>query len=173
MTLQIRAMKKIEESIFLIRGERVMIDRDLAELYGVPTKVLKRQVRRNQDRFPKDFMFELSKEETAYWKCQIGTSNTGDKMGLRYAPFAFTEHGILMLSSVLNSQRAIEVNIQIMRTFVRLRELMQSHKDLWKKIQKMENKYDAQFKGVFDAILSLLTIPKKPKRKIGFSPSSN
>lgn len=160
--------KKIEESIFLIRNERVMIDRDLAMLYEVDTKVLKRQVRRNQERFPKDFMFELSKEETEKWRRQIGTSNSGDKMGLRYAPFAFTEHGILMLSSVLNSPRAIEVNIQIMRTFVRLRELMQSHKELWKKIQEMENRYDGQFKAVFDAIRKLIAFEESPKRKIGF-----
>jgi len=158
----------IEQKILLIRGHKVMLDRDLAYLYGVSTKDLKRQVRRNWKRFPEDFMFELSKEETQNWRRQFGTSNFGNKMGLRHAPFVFTEHGILMLSSVLNSQRAIEVNIQIMRTFVRLRELMQTHKDLWKKIREMENKYDAQFKGVFDAIRKLIVCEEKTKRRIGF-----
>lgn len=158
----------IEKRIFFVRGKKVMLDRDLALLYEVPTKVLNQAVKRNRERFPGDFMFRLNNVEMKNWRSQFVTSNSGDKMGLRYAPYVFTEHGILMLSSVLNSSRAIEVNIQIMRTFVRLREMMQSHKDLWKKIQEMESKYDEQFKVVFDAIRSLLTAPQKPKRKIGF-----
>ena len=145
-----------------------MIDRDLSELYGVETKILKRQVRRNLKRFPKDFMFELTEEETKNWRCQFGTSNLNDKMGLRYAPFAFTEHGVLMLSSVLNSDKAIEVNIQIMRAFVRLRQLMQTHKGLLEKIKRMESRYDHQFKAVFDALREIMTEKEKPKRRIGF-----
>jgi len=109
----------IEARIFLIRGQKVMLDRDLADLYEIPTKVLKQQVRRNKKRFPHDFMFELNANEMKNWRCQFGTSNLGDKMGLRYVPFAFTEHGILMLSSVLNSEKAIETNIQIMRHSLR------------------------------------------------------
>ncbi len=162
------SIKSIESKIYLIREHRVMLDRDLARLYGVQTSSLKRQVRRNLKRFPSDFMFELTEEETQNWRCQIGASNSGDKMGLRYAPFTFTEHGILMLSSVLNSNKAIEVNIQIMRTFVHLRELMQTHKDLWKKIQEMEQKYDQQFKNVFDTFRQLLIQEEKPKRRMGF-----
>ncbi len=158
----------IERKIYIIRGKKVMLGRDLAELYGVPTKVLNQAVKRNIERFPPDFMIQLSTREMENWRSQIVTSNSGDKMGLRYMPFAFTEHGILMLSSVLNSRRAVEVNIQIMRTFVRLRELMQTHKDLWKKIRKMESKYDEQFKAVFEAIRQLIADEEKPKRRIGF-----
>ncbi len=158
----------IESKIFLIRGQKVMFDRDLAELYGIQTKVLKRQVRRNLNRFPIDFMFEMNEEEIKNWRRQIGTSNFGDKMGLRYAPFVFTEHGILMLSSVLSSKKAVEVNIQIMRTFVKLRHILATHKNLLKKIEEMEAKYDLQFKAVFDAIREIMTEEKKPKRKIGF-----
>jgi hypothetical protein len=157
----------IEKGILVIRDKKVMLDRDLAVLYEVPTKVLNQAVKRNRERFPADFMFQLSPAELRKWRSQLVTSNA--KMGVRRAPFAFTEHGILMLSSVLNSRRAIEVNIQIMRTFVRLRELMQSHKELWKKIQAMENKYDGQFKIVFDALRSLLVTPEKNQRKIGFT----
>ncbi len=148
-----------------------MLDSDLAVLYGVETKQLTRQVRRNINRFPDDFMFRLTKED--FLRCQIGTSKSG---GRRYPPYAFTEHGILMLSSVLNSERAIQVNIQIMRTFTKLRELMLSHRDLQKKIKSMESKYDYQFKIVFDAIKQLLESPdpphntsdKKPKKRIGY-----
>lgn len=158
----------IQSKIFLIRGQKVMLDRDLAELYGIETKALKRQVRRNLKRFPKDFMFELTEEETKNWRCQFGTSNLSDKMGLRYLPFAFTKHGVLMLSSVLGSEKAVEVNIQIMRTFVRLRQLMQTHKGLLEKIKRMESKYDHQFKVVFDALREIMAEEEKPKRKIGF-----
>ncbi|MFH1440421.1 MAG: ORF6N domain-containing protein [Candidatus Omnitrophota bacterium] len=159
----------IENKIFLIRGKRVMLDRDLAILYGVETKYLKRQVRRNLDRFPPDFMFKLSKQEFKNWRCQFVTSNSADKMGLRYSPYAFTEHGILMLSSVLNSKRAIQVNIQIMRTFTKLKEIILTHKGLQRKIEDMESKYDQQFKVVFTAIKELLKPPiAEPKRKIGF-----
>jgi len=160
-------VEKIEKLIYLIRGQKVMLDRDLAELYGVETKVLKQAVRRNVKRFPKDFMFELTKVEFRNWRSQFVTSNR-DRMGLRYPPMAFTEQGVAMLSSVLNSDRAIQVNILIMRAFVRLREMLASHKDLERKLAALEKKYDKQFKIVFDAIRALMSEEKRPKRRIGF-----
>ena len=138
---------------------------DLADLYGVETKQLKRAVRRNNERFPDDFMFILTNQEVRNLRCQIGTSNRG---GTRYPPIAFTEQGVAMLSTVLNSKRAIQVNIQIMRTFTRLRQMLQGHKDLQKKIETMEEKYDDQFRVVFEAIKQLIKEDEKPKRKIGF-----
>ena len=160
-------MERITNKIYLVRGQKVMLDRDLAELYDVETKILKRAVKRNIDRFPNDFMFQLSKKEFEDWRCQFGTSN-GDKMGLRYAPMAFTEQGVAMLSSVLNSQRAIQVNIQIIRAFTRLRQMLSSHKDVKKKIEAMEEKYDQQFQLVFEAIKQLLETDAKPRKQIGF-----
>ena len=157
----------IEGKILLIRGKKVMLDRDLAALYGVQTKVLKQAVRRNAKRFPDDFMFELTTKEFENWRSQFVTSKS-DKMGLRYKPMAFTEQGVSMLSSVLNSERAIQVNIQIMRTFTKLREMILTHKELKQKIEAMERKYDYQFKIVFDAIKKLLEQPEKPKGRIGF-----
>jgi hypothetical protein len=159
--------EKIETMIFIIRGKKVMIDRDLASLYEVETKVLNQAVKRNIGRFPDDFMFQLDATEFENWKSQFVTSNS-TKMGLRKRPYAFTEHGILMLSSVLNSERAIEANIQIMRTFTKLRELMLVHKDLRLKIENMEKRYDSQFKIVFDALRKLLDPPEKKKTPIGF-----
>ena len=156
----------IKERIFFIRGERVMIDRDLAELYGVETKQLKRQVRRNIDRFPEDFMFELTKEEYDVLRRQFGTLKRGRHA--KYPPLAFTEQGVAMLSSVLNSNRAIQVNIAIMRTFTRLRKMLATHAELKKKIEEMEEKYDEQFRVVFEALGQLLEADEKPKRKIGF-----
>jgi hypothetical protein len=159
----------IGRKILFIRGKKVMLDRDLAVLYGVETKYLKRQVRRNIERFPEDFMFKLSDAELKDWRCQNVTSNGGEKQGLRYLPYAFTEPGVAMLSSVLNSKRAIIVNIQIMRTFIKLREILLTHKELREKIEAMEAKYDSQFEAVFDAIKKLLeSPPEKAKRKIGF-----
>lgn len=157
----------IENRIFLIRGKKVMIDRDLAELYGVETKVLKQAVKRNMNRFPEDFMLQMNKKEFEIWRSQFVTSNS-DKMGLRYAPFVFTEQGVAMLSSILKSERAIEVNIAIMRVFVKLRDMLSTHKDLVKKLNSLEEKYDEQFRIVFDAIRALMTEEEKPKRKIGF-----
>ena len=157
----------ITSRIYFIRGQRVMLDRDLAELYDVETAQLKRAVRRNIDRFPDDFMFEMTEEELNNWRCQFGTSNS-IKMGLRYHPMAFTEQGVAMLSTVLNSKRAILVNIQIMRTFTRLRQMLSGHEDLQKKIEDMEAKYDKQFSVVFEAIKQLLSEEEKPKKKIGF-----
>lgn len=142
-----------------------MLDRDLAELYGVETKHLTRQVRRNKRRFPSDFLLLLTRQEVANLKRHFGTSSWG---GARKPPFAFTEHGILMLSSVLNSERALQVNIQIMRTFTKLRELMVEHWDLRKKIEGMEKKCDGQFRVVFKAIKQLVQTSQKPRRQIGF-----
>ena len=159
----------IENKILLLRGKKVMLDRDLAILYKVPTRRLNEQVKRNIERFPKDFMFQLTKEEFGNWKSQIAMSNSV-KMGIRRKPYAFTEQGVAMLSSVLNSKVAIQVNIQIMRTFTRLKEVIMSHKGIQRKIENMERKYDQQFKVVFDAIKQLLISPEKSKGKIGFHP---
>ena len=158
-------MERIARKIYLIRGTKVMLDRDLAELYGVETKQLKRAVRRNIDRFPADFMFELTKEEFGNLRSHFGTSSWG---GTRYKSMAFTEQGIAMLSSVLNSKRAIVVNILIMRAFVKLREMVSSHRDLLHKVEEMERKYDRQFRVVFDAIKQLIDTETKPKKRIGF-----
>jgi len=161
--------ERVERSILLIRGHKVILDRDLGELYGVETRVLNQAVRRNIRRFPPDFMFQLSLEEFAKWRSQIVMSRR-ERMGLRRRPFAFTEQGVAMLSSVLNSDRAINVNIAIMRAFVRLRELMATHKELARKIKELERKYDAQFRAVFDAIRELMQPAPVPlKRHIGFS----
>ncbi|WDN88962.1 hypothetical protein BuS5_01930 [Desulfosarcina sp. BuS5] len=165
---EIMPMEKITGKIYLIRNIKVMLDRDLAELYGVETSQLKRAVRRHIDRFPEDFMFELTKDELKNWRCQIGTSNSNVKMGLRYRPMAFTEQGVAMLSSVLNSKRAIHVNIQIMRAFTQIRRMLSTHEDLKRKIEHMESKYDEQFRIVFDAIKQLIETESKPTRKIGF-----
>ena len=159
--------ERIERAILFIRGQKVMLDRDLARLYEIETRVLKQAVRRNRDRFPDDFMFELSKEEFADWKSQIVTSNS-DRMGWRHLPMAFTEQGVAMLSSVLRSQRAVQVNIEIMRAFVKLRQLLQSNADLARKLAAMEKKYDGQFKVVFDAIRQLMEPPERPRNRIGF-----
>jgi hypothetical protein len=158
-------LKRIEARILLIRGERVMLDADLAELYGVATKVLVQAVKRNVERFPPDFMFQLTPDEFSNLRSQFVTSSWG---GRRYAPFAFTEHGIAMLSSVLKSERAIKVNVEIMRAFVRLRRLLGSHEDLARKLAELEKRYDAQFKTIFDAIRTLMAPPDKARRSIGF-----
>ena len=150
-----------------VRGERVLLDADLARLYGVETKALKRAVNRNLKRFPRDFVFLLTKEELANLRCQFGTSSLGWG-GSRYTTMAFTEQGVAMLSSVLRSDRAADVNIAIMRTFVKLRRLMDSNRELARKIAEMEKKYDEQFRAVFQAIQELITEENKPKRKIGF-----
>ncbi len=156
----------IEKKILLIRGEKVMLDADLAELYGVEVKHLKRQVRRNIDRFPEDFMIQLSKEEYDSLRRHFGTLKRGAHS--KYLPYAFTEQGVAMLSSVLNSERAIKVNIEIMRAFVRLRRMLASHAELARKLDALEKKYDAQFRVVFDAIRELMKPPEPKKRQIGF-----
>jgi hypothetical protein len=144
-----------------------MLDRDLAVLYGVPTKVLKQAVRRHPNRFPDDFMFILDPTEFNNWRSQFVTSNA-DRKGLRYAPMAFTEHGILMLSSVLNSKRAIRANIHITRTFVKLRQMLASNADLSRRLDELESKYDRQFKVVFDAIRQLMSPVVPARKQIGF-----
>ena len=159
-------LETIEQRILLIRGQKVMLDADLAELYGVETKQLIRAIKRNITRFPADFMFQLHKEEFENLRFHFGTSSRWG--GRRYLPYVFTEQGVAMLSSVLNSERAINVNIVIMRAFVKLREMLASHKDLARKLNEMEKKYDAQFKIVFDAIRQLMSPPEKHKRKVGF-----
>ena len=145
-----------------------MLDRDLAELYGVETKRLKEQVRRNIKRFPEDFMFELTKEELKNWRSQFATSNQ-DIMGLRISPFAFTEHGILMLSSILKSERAVQVNIQIMRTFTKLREALLDNRNLRRELEDFKQVTEERFGIVFETLDKLLQIEDTPKKKIGFT----
>jgi len=161
-------VERIAQSILFIRDQRVMLDADLAILYGVETKVFVQAVKRNMDRFPADFMFQLTKPEFDDLRSQFVTSSWG---GRRYPPYAFTEQGVAMLSSVLRSERAIRVNIEIMRAFVELRRMPASHADLARKLSVLEKKYDEQFKMVFDAIRELMTLPDPgKKRRIGFSP---
>lgn len=158
----------IERSIFLVRGKKVMFDRDLARLYCVQVKALNQAVSRNIKRFPEDFMFKLNKEEMVAWKSQIVTSK-GDIKGLRKPPTVFTEQGVAMLASVLRSDKAIEVNIQIIRTFVKIREMIINNKELRRKLEEMESKYDAKFATVFKVIARLISDPEREnKRKIGF-----
>jgi ORF6N domain len=165
---QIIPSERIEKSIFLIRSQKVMLDTNLAELYEVPTKVFNQAVKRNKARFPADFMFQLTNEEFVALKSQIVTLETGRGRHRKYLPYAFTEQRVAMLSSVLRSKRAVAVNIEIMRAFVRLREILATHKDLANKLETLERKYDAQFKVVFDAIRQMMTPPQPNKRKIGF-----
>ena len=161
--------EQIEQAILLIRGQRVMLDRDLAALYGVTTGNLNKAVQRNSDRFPADFMFQLTGEETVGLLFQSGRSK--QRGGSRFNPYVFTQEGVAMLSSVLRSPRAIQVNIAIMRVFVRLRETLALHKDLAHKLADLERKiegHDASIHNLFDAIRQLMTPPEKPRREIGF-----
>ena len=163
----------IEQRIHIVRGVRVMLDSDLAKLYGVPTKRLNEQVRRNSRRFPADFLFELTVQEVANLRSQFATSKPVDgRGGRRYAVLAFTEQGVAMLSSVLHSDRAIDVNIAIMRTFVRLRQVLMDHADLAEKIAELEQKYDGQFQAVFEALRELMAPGDEPSvARIGFTPT--
>ena len=167
-------VEQVERRILLLRGQKVMLDRDLAELYGVETKMLNRAVKRNRERFPGDFMFQLTAEEADNLRYQNGTSNLRSQIGTsswggrRYLPHAFTEQGVAMLSSVLHSRRAVLVNIEIMRAFVKLRQMLASHADLARKLDALEKKYDTQFKVVFDAIRALMQPPTPKRRGIGF-----
>jgi hypothetical protein len=162
-------VQKIESLIYLIRGQKVMLDADLAELYGVETRVLKQAVRRNRNRFPSDFMFELTNEENRSLRSQNVILKRGRYS--KYLPFAFTEQGVAMLSSVLNSERAIEVNIAIMRVFVRLREMMATHKELALKLRELESRiqdHDEQILAIFEAIRQLMIPPETARKRIGF-----
>jgi len=165
---QLIPSERIESKILLLRGKKVMLDRDLAALYGVPTKRLNEQVKRNKKRFPEDFMFQLINKE----KSEV-VAICDHLKSLKYSPtlpYAFTEQGVAMLSSVLNSDRAIQVNIQIMRTFTKLREMLLTHADLRRKIEAMERKYDKRFRIVFEALKRLIEPPTKKMKEIGFKP---
>jgi len=168
-------IERIEKAIYLIRGEKVMLDRDLANLYGVSTKVFNQAVKRHRDRFPPDFMFQLTIGEAREWWLAVNANRLRSqtvtlKRGqhLKHRPYAFTEHGILMLSSVLNSERAIQVNIEIMRAFVKLRQMLASNAELSRRLDELESKYDRQFKVVFDAIRKLMSPPVRDRKEIGF-----
>jgi hypothetical protein len=160
-------LMQLEKMIYVIRGQKVMLDSDLAKLYGVETKILKRSVRRNIERFPKDFMFELTSAELQNWRCQFGTSNR-DKMGLRISPFVFTEQGIAMLSSVLNSIKAVQINIAIMRIFMKLRSFLLLEKNLSERMNKLEGGTNQIFRIVFERLdkleKGLPSLPSKRKR---------
>ena len=160
---QIVPLEVIERRIYLIREHKVMLDNDLAELYQVQTFNLNKAVKRNLDRFPQDFMFQLTREEANVLRFQIGMSKPSGRGGRRYLPYAFTEQGVAMLSSVLNSSRAVQVNIAIMRTFARLRYILATHKDPAAKLEAMEKKYDKHFKVIFDVLRQLTERP--PVRK--------
>lgn len=166
------AAAQLEAQIILMRGHRVLLDEQLAPLYGVPTKALNQAVRRNRARFPEDFMFQLSAEEARALRSQSVTLEAGGARGRhrKYLPYAFTEQGVAMLSSVLRSPRAVQVNIEIMRAFVRLRRLLGTHADLAARLDDLEARYDEQFKAVFDAIRGLMRPPPKLTRRIGFTP---
>ena len=161
-------VERIERAIIVLREHRVMLDTDLATMYDVDTRALVQAVKRNIERFPEDFMFQLTAEEFECLRSQIVISKPAGRGGRRVAPYAFTEQGVAMLSSVLRSPRAVQVNIEIMRAFVRLRQMLQANADLSRKLAALEKKYDAQFRVVFDAIRELMTPPEKPKRRIGF-----
>lgn len=165
MDYSIIPSERIISKIYIIRNKKVMLDRDLAILYGVPTKVLNQAIKRNIRRFPPDFMFQLDKDEFQNLRSQIVTSSWG---GTRVWPFAFTEQGVAMLSSVLNSNKAIEVNIQIIRTFTKLRELLATNEELQRKIMQMEKRYDKKLKEIFSVLQLLVKEEKKPKNQIGF-----
>ncbi len=176
MASNIKSIRIIEEKIitkiYLIRGIKVMLDFELSELYEVETKQLKRQVRRNANRFPDDFMFELTTEEFSDLRSQFGTSSWG---GTRYNPMAFTEQGVAMLSSILNSKTAINVNIQIIRVFTRMKEMLLTNKDILLKLEQLENKVSGQdenIKMIFEALKQLLTPPSEPRKRIGFKPDN-
>lgn len=175
-------IERIENRILLVRGQKVLLDADLAALYGVETRTLNQAVKRNAERFPADFMFRLSAAELEDWRSQVVMSDPGAKMGLRRPPFAFTEHGALMAASVLNSARAVEVSLYVVRAFVRLRETLAAHKDLAAKLQALEKKTEAlalghdsfaadtrlQLRQVFEAIRELMRAPEPRRRPIGF-----
>ncbi|MBL0717363.1 MAG: ORF6N domain-containing protein [Desulfosarcina sp.] len=164
---EIISIEAVANQIFFIRGVKVMLDRDLATLYGIETKVFKQAVRRNIKRFPSDFMFELTKEELKNWRSQFVTSNS-IKMGLRHLPMAFTEQGVAMLSGILNSDRAIAVNIQTMRTFTKFRHMISDNEDLKREFDELRGQTDERFQIVFETLDQLLTVDVTEKKNIGF-----
>jgi hypothetical protein len=168
ISLASRAVEGIAQRIRFLRGQRVMLAHELAELYGVEQRALVQAVARNRERFPEDFMFQLTWAEVERSRSQFVILNEGRGTNLKYRPYAFTEHGVAMLSSVLRSERAIQANIAIMRTFGRLRALLASHKELARKLSELEQRYDSQFKVVFDAIRELMERPRAERRPIGF-----
>lgn len=159
------SLSEIEQCIFIVRKQKVMLDSDLAKIYGVETKKLNQAVKRNINRFPQDFMFQLNFNEAEFLRSQFVTSKKPG--GSRYLPHFFTEHGALMLANILNSESAAEASIQVVRSFVRLREMIVSHAELSRKLSELEKKYDSQFKAVFEAIHKLMVVPEVPKKKIG------
>ena len=161
-------VERIARAILILRGHRVMLDADLAALYEVETRALIQAVKRNIERFPADFMFQLDADETERLRSQTVILKTGRGQHRKYLPYAFTEQGVAMLSSVLRSPRAVQVNIEIMRAFVRLRQMLQADAQMAKKLAALEKKYDTQFRVVFEAIRELMATPVKPKRRIGF-----
>ena len=170
--IELIPLEKIERSILVIRDQKVLLDSTLAELYGVPTKRLNEQIHRNPKRFPPDFMFQLTQEEYQVLRSQFATLETGRGRHRKYLPFVFTEQGVAMLSSVLNSERAIKVNVEIMRAFVRLRAMVSSHKVLAKRLGELEQKvgtHDSAIKSLFEAIYEMMNPPASEKRKIGFN----
>ncbi|HXR30880.1 MAG TPA: ORF6N domain-containing protein [Solirubrobacterales bacterium] len=174
MPLELIAAPAIEKRILAVRGQQVMLDEDLADLYGVETRRLVEQVKRNLDRFPGDFMFQLSKAETAALRSQIATSNAG-RGGRRYAPYVFTEQGVAMLSGVLRSKRAIAVNVEIMRTFVELRRVAASYSAIERRLEQLEREtttrfgqHDQQLSQIFKTLRHLISPPVRPKRPVGF-----
>jgi len=176
MSTALARVERIERAILILRDQKVMLDSDLAGLYGVETKALNRAAKRNRGRFPSDFVFQLTREEVEILRCQTGTSSLRSQIGTskdgrggrRYRPYAFTEQGVAMLSSVLHSQRAVRVNVEIMRTFVRMRNWLLTHEDLARKLETLEKKYDTQFRGIFEAIRQLMIPPDPSKKRIGF-----
>ena len=164
----------IMSKIYVIRGQKVMMDRDLANLYGIETKVLKQAVKRNIDRFPDDFMFEMTGEEFQNWRSQIVTSNS-ERMGLRYTPFCFTEQGVTMLSCILNSKKAIETNIRIIRVFTKMREMLLAHKDILLKMELFEKqlgKNSEEIQVIFKALRQFMNPSQEPRRQIGYKRKS-
>jgi hypothetical protein len=159
------AMEIVERKILLIRGQKVILDVDLAELYSVNTKVFNQAVKRNINRFPKDFMFQLTTDESLAIRSQFVTAS---KRNIRYLPYAFTEHGIIMAASILNSQRAVDASVYVVRAFIKLREMIATHKELVRKLNDLEKKYDGQFQMVFETIRQLIEVEEKPREKIGF-----
>lgn len=163
----------VMSKIYMVRDQKVMLDRDLAELYGVETKVLKQAVRRNMNRFPEDFMFEMTKEELENWRSQFVTSKE-DRQGLRYMPFCFTEQGVTMLSCVLSSERAIHVNIQIIRIYTRIREMLMAHKDVFIRVEQAEKqlmKHDQKIELLFTYLSKFIEKEEQPRTEIGFKRS--